>query len=122
MKKLFIGVIIGFLFSVALARAELIVKGRSIIYAGNVVTCKPTITESVDTPTSPRVNDIWRDTANNIVYIYNGSAWVVKRTTQSIKNEILVFKNNITGVDDPETMKCLKSLGKILLLLYGEAL
>ena len=120
MKKLFIGIIIGFLFSVALVRAELIVKGKSIIYAGNVVTGKPTITESADTPTSPRVNDIWRDTANNIVYIYNGSAWVVKNATVAIKNEIQVFKDNIAGVNDIKARKCLNALKKMVFKLYQE--
>ena len=120
MKKLFIGVIIGFLFSVALVRAELIVKGKSIIYAGNVVTGKPTITESADTPTSPRVNDIWRDTANNIVYIYNGSAWTVKNATADIKDEVRVFKNNIAAVDDIEARKCLNALSRMVFKLYKE--
>ena len=120
MKKLFIGVIIGFLFSVALARADLIVRGKRVVYTGDTITAKPTITESADTPTSPHVNDLWRNITDNTIYIYNGIAWVVKNATVDIKNEIRVFKDNIAAVDDIEARKCLNALSRMVFKLYKE--
>ncbi len=118
--KLLIGIIMGFLFSVALVNAELVVKGKKVIYTGNAIESGVTITEGMDVPENPKVNDLWRNISDNIVYIYDGNAWVVKNTTADIKNEIQIFKNNINNVDDPEAQKCLKALGKILLKLYKE--
>ena len=120
MKKLFIGIIIGFLFSVALVRAELIVKGKRVIYTGNATMPGLTITESIDVPVNPKTNDLWRNITDNTVYIYNGSAWVVKNTTVDIKNEVWVFKNNIAAVNDIEARKCLNALKKMVFNLYQE--
>ena len=120
MKKLFIGVIIGFLFSVALVRAELIVKGKRVIYTGDATMTRATITESIDVPVNPKTNDLWRDITDNIVYIYNGSAWVVKNATVDIRNEILIFKENIIGVDDIKAKKCLNALRRMIFKLYKE--
>ena len=120
MKKLFIGVIIGFLFSVALVNADLIVRGKRVVYTGDTITAKPTITESIEAPTNPQVNDLWRDITNNIVYIYNGRAGGGKRTTQSIKNDIQIFKDNIIAVDDIEARKCLNALSRMVFKLYKE--
>jgi|SRR3990167_2190512 len=120
MKKLFIGVIIGFLFSAALVRAELIVKGKRVIYTGDATMTRATITESIDVPVNPKTNDLWRDITDNIVYIYNGSAWVVKNATVDIRNEILIFKENIIGVDDIKAKKCLNALRRMIFKLYKE--
>ena len=119
--RLFIGIIIGFLLSVTIVNAELIVKGKKVIYTGDALTTGITITESEIAPTNPKINDIWRDITDNTVYTYNGTAWVVKQTTPAIKAEIAIFKANITGVTDPKAKACLKSMARILLKIYKES-
>ena len=120
MKKLFTGIIIGFLFSTALVNADLIVRGKRVVYTGDAITAKPTITESIEAPTNPQTNDLWRNISDNIIYIYDGSIWKVKNATVAIKNEIQVFKDNIAGVNDIKARKCLNALSKMIFKLYKE--
>ena len=118
--RLVIGIIIGFLLCAGLSFGELIVQGKKTVYMGNALESGITVTEGDTTPENPQVNDLFRDIQDGIIYTWDGTAWKIKRTTQDIKDEIQIFKNNISGVDDLEARKCLKSLGKILLKLYGE--
>lgn len=87
---------------------------------GDTLTSGITLTESEVAPTNPALNDIWRCITDGTIYIWNGSIWGVKNKDQSIKDEIAIFKANISGVNDPQAKKCLQSLGKILLKLYKE--
>lgn len=92
---------------------------------GSVITyLTPTIilTEGPDAPDNPNVNDLWRNTDNNTLYKYDGSTWIVKNLTQDIKDEIAIFKTNLSQVSDPRAKKCLRSLGKAVLKLYQESL
>ncbi len=88
---------------------------------GNVLEPGIKITESIQRPTNPSLNDEYVDPRTGIVEVWNGSAWVVKATTPEIKTEIQIFKDNIAGVTDPKAKKCLKSLAKILLKIYRES-
>ena len=100
---------------------EIIVKGDKTIYTGNVLEPGVTIIESATAPENPFLGLIWRDITDNTVYTYNGTAWVVKRTTPAIKSEIAIFKANIAGVTDPKAKACLKSMARILLKIYKES-
>ena len=120
--KLLIGILIGFLLATTLATADLIVKGKKVIFTGNAIESGATITEGLEPSENPKENDLWRDISDNTVYIYDGVNWVVKNNTQDIKNEIQIFKDNIVNITDPATKKCLKSLGKIILKLYKQNL
>lgn len=104
-----------------LANADLIIKGgKKVVYTGNALQSGITITESETAPVNPQVNDVWRCITDGVIYVWNGTAWVVKNTTQNIKDEIAIFKTNISNVSDLATKKCLTSLGKIILNLYHE--
>lgn len=102
----------------SLGNCDLIVKGNRTVYTGEGF---QKLTEGPEAPVNPTENDMWRDTSDNTLYYFDDSEWVVKRTTQDIKDEIQVFKNNIAGVNDIEARRCLKALGKILLKLYKES-
>ena len=38
------------------------------------------ITTSDTAPTSPKLNDLWLNTTNNTLYIYNGTDWVTQQS------------------------------------------
>ena len=113
-------ILILFLSFTTVASADLIVQGKRVIYTGNALESGITITESEVAPTTPALNDIWRNITDGTIYIWNGTIWEVKNKDQAIKDEIAIFKANIGNVSDPAAKKCLQSLGKILLKLYKE--
>ena len=119
--RLFIGIIIGFLISTAIVEARVFTKGGITMETGDVINPGSSVTEDDIAPTNPTTGDLFRDIIDGTIYTWNGTAWVVKRTTQDIKDEIAIFKANIAGVDDLEARKCLKSLARILLKLYKES-
>ena len=119
--RLFIGIIIGFLISTAIVEARVFTKGGITMETGDVINPGSSVTEDDIAPTNPTTGDLFRDITDGTIYTWNGSAWVVKNTTQDIKDEVTIFKANIAGVDDLEARKCLKSLARILLKLYKES-
>lgn len=94
------------------------ITGAKVTY----ITPTTKLTESYEAPTSPSLDDLWRDVDDNVIWKWDGSNWVCKRKTQAIQDEIDIFKANIAGVNDPEVKKCLRALGKVILKIYAEDL
>ena len=93
-----------------------------VMETGNALEPGITVTQSIEKPTNPSINDEYNDPRTGIVEVWNGSEWCVKNLTQDLKDEIAIFKANYNNVTDVATKKCLKALGKALLKLYNESL
>lgn len=101
-----------------LANADLIVKGRKVIFTGDALTNGVTLTESEIAPANPALNDVWRCITDGTIYVWNGTAWVVKNYNVDVKQYVQDFKTALSQVQDPAIKQCLKMLGKIILRLY----
>ena len=119
--RLFIGIIIGLLLLTSNAYAIIYSKGGVKIETGNVLEPGPDVIENDIAPVNPSIGTIWRDITDGTIYTWNGTTWLVRATSQDIKDEIVIFKTNIVNVQDPAVRKCLKSLGRIILKLYKES-
>lgn len=97
---------------------QLIIRGNKTVWTGGL----NKLTEGPTAPENPSEGDRWRNTEDNMLYVYKSGAWVVQIKTADIDTAIATFKANLAGVNDPEAKECLKQLGKVVLKLYNKNL